>query len=119
VPVEIILGPVVYRRKHTVLSDPVQQSGAPEHLPHWILQLGKQDLGFFGLGNQAEKRIGGRQINSKIGMKIEESGLGRGADGERTSLRKRSAFAKNNGRRQGSERAEDQRFSDAPAVQPA
>src|SRR6516164_9319900 len=84
VPLEIVLHSVVYRRKETVLSDPVQQSGAAEHLPHRILELGKKDLGvgFFRLGNQAPKRIGGRQINSKIGMKIDENGLGRGAAGE-------------------------------------
>jgi hypothetical protein len=45
VPGQIILYPFVYRLKDTVLSDPVQQSAAPEHLPHRILQLGKQDLG--------------------------------------------------------------------------
>ena len=55
VPFEIILHRVVHRRKDTVLSDPVQQPGTPEHLPHRILQLGKQDLGvgFFRLGHQA------------------------------------------------------------------
>jgi hypothetical protein len=81
VPLEIILHPVVHRRKEAALSDPVEQSTAPEHLPHGILKLGKQDLdvGFFRLGNQAQKRIGGRQINSKIGMKIDENGLGRDA----------------------------------------
>ena len=54
-PIEIILHPVVHCRKDTVLSNPIQQSTAPEHLPHRSLKLGEQDLGvgFFRLGNQA------------------------------------------------------------------
>src|SRR5262249_50307217 len=83
-PVQIILYPLVHRRKQMVLSEPVQQSAAPERLPHRILQLGKQDLGVgsFRLGDQAQKRIGGRQVNSKIGMKIDKKGLGWGAAGQ-------------------------------------
>ena len=84
VPLNIILHPVIYRRKHTVLPDPVQQPGAPEHLPHRILELSKEDLGvgFFRLGYQAQKGIGGLQINPKIGVKIDENGFRRGAAGE-------------------------------------
>ena len=37
-PLEVILHPVIHGREKAVLSDPVEQSAAPEHLPHRMLK---------------------------------------------------------------------------------
>jgi hypothetical protein len=57
IPIEIILYRIVSGRQDTLVSDPVKQRTPPEHLPHRILKLGKQDLGvgFFCLGDQARQ----------------------------------------------------------------
>ena len=72
VSIEIILYGFVEGQEKPVLSDPVQQTTAPEHLVHRILKLREKELyfGFFGLCDQAQQRICGRKINTKISMKI-------------------------------------------------